>query len=338
VVGGWYDTEDLYGPLQTYAAMQRQNPAADIRLVMGPWPHGGWSREAIRGLGDVDFGFDTSRWYQPHELRFFREHLKQKGQAELPEALVFETGAHRWRRLPAWPPANARPTPYYLGAGGTLSTTAPTANGEACDSWPSDPAKPVPYTQEIAQRWGKNYMAEDQRFVSSRPDVVVWTSEPLQADLTVAGPLEAKMFFATTGTDADLVVKLVDVWPGKLPGWTEEREKAGERNRGGQQTLVRGEPMRLRYRHSYEKPEPLVAGEVTPINFRINDVFHTFQRGHRIMVQVQSSWFPFIDRNPQTWVPNIYKAKPEDFVRHEHRICRDAAHPSALVLPVLEGT
>lgn len=337
VVGGWYDTEDLYGPLQTYAAMQRQNPQADVRLVMGPWPHGGWTREAIRTLGDVDFGFDTSAWYQPHELRFFRQHLKDKRDAQLPEALVFETGANRWRRFAHWPPAQARATPYYLGAQGTLSTRAPEGAEEACDSWPSDPAKPVPYTQEIAQRWGKNYMAEDQRFVSSRPDVVVWQSAPLERDLTVAGPLEARMFFASTGTDADLVVKLVDVWPGKLPGWTEDREKAGERNRGGQQTLVRGEPLRLRYRNSLEQPEPLVAGQVTPVQFRLNDVFHTFQRGHRIMAQVQSSWFPFIDRNPQTFVPNIYTAKPEDFVRQEHRVCRDAQHPSALVLPVLDG-
>jgi hypothetical protein len=334
-VGGWYDTEDLYGPLQTYASIEKQNPGIRNSLVIGPWPHGGWTRDAISALGDTDFGFDTSASYQPRELAFFQHHLKDAEDPQLPEAWVFETGANRWREFDQWPPAQARVQSLYFGAQGSLSFQAPTAADGAHDSYPSDPAKPVPYTQEISQRVGKNYMGEDQRFVASRPDVLVYRSAPLEQDLTVAGPLEARLFFSTSGSDADLVVKLIDEWPGELPGWTPEREKAGERNRGGQQTLVRGEPMRLRYRNSYSTPAALQPDQVTPVNFAINDVMHTFKRGHRIMIQIQSSWFPFIDRNPQTFVPSIYAAKPEDFQRAEHHIWRDAQYPSALRIAVL---
>ena len=193
----------------------------------------------------------------------------------------------------------------------------------------------MPYTQELTTGWAKDYMTEDQRFASRRPDVLTFQTEPLAQDLTVAGPLEADLWVSTTGTDADWVVKLVDVNPGKVPGFTEEDEAAGKVNPGGRQTLVRGEPFRGRFRESYSEPRPFKPGEPTRVRFAINDVFHTFKRGHRVMVQVQSSWFPFIDRNPQTFVPNIFEAKAEDFTRQFHRVYTSAAHPSFVKVGVL---
>jgi putative CocE/NonD family hydrolase len=196
----------------------------------------------------------------------------------------------------------------------------------------------VPYTAEINSGWAKNYMAEDQRFASRRPDVLVYQTEPLDKDVTLAGPLEADLWVSTTGTDADWVVKLVDVNPGKIPGWTKADDEAGKRNRGAQQTLVRGEPFRGRFRDSYSEPKPFKPGELTKIHFVINDVFHTFERGHRLMIQVQSSWFPFIDRNPQTFVPNIFEAKEADFVKATHRIYRSQANPSFVKVNVLPAS
>jgi hypothetical protein len=335
VVGGWFDTEDLYGPLRTYRAIEKQNPGITNTLVMGPWPHGGWTRANSSALGDAEFGFQTSDLYQELELAFFKHHLKGGEKPNLPEALVFETGANRWRRFETWPPKQARQRKLYFQPKGGLSFTAPTSKEEAFDEYVSDPNKPVPYTAEITTGWTKNYMTEDQRFASRRPDVLLYQTEPLENDLTLAGPLEAELWVSTTGTDADWVVKLVDVNPGKLPGFSQEDEAAGRRNRGGQQTLVRGEPFRGRFRDSYSEPKPFKPGEVTKVRFVINDVFHTFARGHRVMIQVQSSWFPFIDRNPQTFVPNIFEAKEEDFVRAFHRVYRSTAHPSSLEVSVL---
>lgn len=338
VVGGWLDTEDLYGPLQTYAAIERNNPKAENTLVMGPWPHGGWVRGKGDRLGDAEFGFNTSETYQPLELAFFKQHLKAGDNAGLPEALVFETGANRWRQFDQWPPASTQPRRLYFQAQGKLDWAAPAADG--FDEYTSDPAKPVPYTQEISQRWGKNYMAEDQRFAARRPDVLVYQTEPLADDLTIAGPLHADLWFSTSATDADVVVKLIDVYPGEAHGWSESDHDSGRKNRGGQQTLVRGEPFRARYRESYERPQAFTPDQPAAINFPINDVFHTFQRGHRLMIQVQSSWFPFIDRNPQTFVPNIFEAKAEDFVRATHRIYRTPTQASSVevrVLPALDA-
>jgi putative CocE/NonD family hydrolase len=336
VVGGWYDTEDLYGPLSTYRAIEEQNPRASNRLVMGPWSHGGWLRTFGSELGDTSFGFPTSDTYQPLELAFFRHHLKGAPDPHLPEALVFETGANRWRSLDAWPPRAARQARLYFGAGGVLSFDPPAPSSPAgFDEYVSDPARPVPYTQEMTPRWSKGYMTEDQRFAARRPDVLVYATPPLERDVTLAGPLEAELYVSTTGTDADFVVKLIDVQPGKLPGWSKADEDADKRDRGGQQILVRGEPFRARYRDSYTTPAPLVPGQVTRIAFAINDVFHTFQRGHRIMVQVQSSWFPFIDRNPQKFVPSIYRASAADFVTATHRVHRGPAAPSALRVGIL---
>ncbi|HEY0095123.1 MAG TPA: CocE/NonD family hydrolase, partial [Archangium sp.] len=335
-VGGWYDTEDLYGPLRTYAAIEKQNPGISNTLVMGPWPHGGWTRSDGSSLGDAEFGFQTSNSYQEVELAFFKHHLKGGDKPDLPEALVFETGANRWRRFDSWPPKQAKETRLYFQPKGGLSYVAPTSTGESFDEYVSDPSKPVPFTREVTTGWVKSYMTEDQRFASHRPDVLVYQTEPLEKDLTLAGPLEAELWVSTTGTDADWVVKLVDVNPGKMPGSARAGDATeGKPNRGGQQTLVRGEPFRGRFRESYSEPKPFKPGEVTKVRFVINDVFHTFQRGHRVMLQVQSSWFPFIDRNPQTFVPNIFEAKEEDFVRAFHRVHRSTAHPSSLKVGLL---
>lgn len=340
VVGGWYDTEDLYGPLRTYAAIEKQNPGVANTLVMGPWQHGGWVGTEGSSLGDAEFGFNTSDTYQELGLAFFKQHLKGGEKAAVPEALVFETGANRWRQLESWPPKGLRETRLFFQPKGGLSLQAPSGTTESFAEYISDPAKPVPYTQEITTRWSKNYMAEDQRFVASRPDVLVFETEPLEQDLTLAGPLEADLWVSTTGSDADWVVKLVDVNPGKPRGWSRADAEKGEKNRGGQQTLVRGEPFRGRFRDSYSEPKAFKPGEVSKVRFAINDVFHTFQKGHRVMIQVQSSWFPFIDRNPQTYVPNIFEAKETDFTRAFHRVYHSAAHPSSIkvgVLPALDA-
>ncbi|MBK7535514.1 MAG: CocE/NonD family hydrolase [Myxococcales bacterium] len=338
VVGGWYDTEDLYGPLATYRAIEAQNRGITNTLVIGPWRHGGWARGDSSRLGDADFGFATAEPFQAKELAFFVHHLKGGPAPGLAEAMMFEAGADRWRSFDAWPPKATREARLYLQPGGGLAFDAPPAADASAggfDEYPSDPARPVPYTQEVTQGWSANYAAEDQRFASRRPDVLVYQTPPLDRDVTLAGPLTAELFVSTTGTDADWVVKLIDVNPDTMPGWTELDERTGERpNLGAKQILVRGEPMRGRYRDGGATPKPFVPGETTPVTFPINDVFYTFGRGHRIMIQIQSSWFPFIDRNPQTFVP-IFQAKAQDFVKATHRVHRAAATPSALVVRVL---
>ncbi len=331
-VGGWYDTEDLYGPLQTYKAIEKLNPGIQNTLVIGPWIHGGWTRSNGDQVGDAHFGYKTVNNYQPVELAFFRHHLKGAEQPRLPEAWMFETGANRWRGFDSWPPQQVKDQALYFHADGKLRFNAPNEQQPAFDEYLSDPAKPVPYTTEIMNGWSKNYVAADQRFASSRPDVLSWETEVLEQDVTLAGPLEADLFVSVTGSDADFVVKLIDVAPPDL------KEQGVQR--GHQQTLVRGEPFRARYRQSFSQPLAMVPGQITPVRFSINDVLHTFKRGHKIMVQVQSSWFPFIDRNPQTFVPNIYEAKASDFIKANHRVYRSAGQASALrvkVLPAIDA-
>ena len=333
VVGGLYDAEDLYGPFQTYAHAERQNPDADVRLVMGPWSHGAWSRRDGSRLGTADFGFDTSAWYREKvEFPFFLHHLKDGPEPELPEALVFETGADRWRHFETWPPPT-RERRLYFHADGRLSFEAPTTEAPAFDEFLSDPDHPVPYTTTITTGWERSYMTEDQRFAARRPDVLTWRSEVLEEDVTLAGPLLGELFVSITGEDADWVVKLVDEYPPEHPDADEDREK---RALGGKMEMVRSEIFRGRYRNSYERPEPFVPDEVTRVDVPLQGVLHTFQRGHRIVVQVQSSLFPFFDRNPQSWVESIYEATEEDFVRAWHRVHRTATHPSALRVGVLE--
>jgi putative CocE/NonD family hydrolase len=336
VVGGWFDAEDLYGPLQTYRSVEEKNPGIFNVLVMGPWRHGRWLREDGSALGPVAFGFPTAEVFRRQALLpFFRHFLKQEGRLELPEAWAFETGANRWRRFDKWPPQGLEKASLYLQPAGGLAFEPPgSSEQEGFDEYPSDPAKPVPYTMDISTGWHAEYMVEDQRFAAWRPDVLVYRSEPLEEDLTLAGPIAARLWVSTTGTAADWVVKVIDEYPGRLPGYEWDPEST-ENDLGGTQQLVRLEIFRGRFRNSYEQPEPFVPGEVTPVTFPLQDLLHTFQPGHRVMVQIQSTLFPFIDRNPQTYVPNIFEAEEEDFVKATHRVYRSQAHPSALEVGVL---
>ncbi len=338
-VGGWFDAEDLYGALHTYAAIEKQSPGASNVLVMGPWFHGGWERSDGDHLGNVQFGAKTSAYYREEiELPFFEYHLKGKGAARLPEALVFETGSNQWRAYDSWPPKNAVKKTLYLGPSGNLSFTAPAAGGSEFDEYVSDPAKPVPFIDQIAIGMTREHMVGDQRLQGRRPDVLVYQTEPLEEDVTLAGPVQASLQVSTTGTDSDWVVKLIDVYPPDYPDNIEAEYAtwpftSGVRM-GGYQQLVRGEVMRGRYRNSYTKPEPFEPGKVTKVEYVMPDVNHTFKRGHRIMVQIQSSWFPLVDINPQKFV-NIYTAKPADFQKATQRVYHSARAASAVNVWIL---
>ena len=330
-VGGWFDAEDLYGPLHIYAAVERQNPGVENMLVMGPWGHGGWSRTEGEHLGDIHFGSKTSRHYQERiELPFFEHHLKDAAPHGLAEANLFETGANRWRGFPSWPP-RAEAQTLYFGSGETLLASAP-AEAASFDEFISDPAKPVPFTQDIAIGMAREYMTEDQRFASRRPDVLVYQTPPLAADLTVAGPISAELWVTTTGSDADWIVKLIDVLPSDTPD--PEGTRRGVKL-GGYQMMVRSEAFRGRFRDGYAEPKPFVPGKPTRVTVPLQDVLHTFKKGHRVMVQVQSTWFPLIDRNPQRFVPNIFTAQESDFQRATHRVHRARARASKITLPVI---
>jgi putative CocE/NonD family hydrolase len=338
VVGGWFDTEDLYGPLKTYAAIERNNPKTFNALVMGPWSHGQWNRDDADSLGSVHWGFATSDYFRNEiQLPFFLHSLKDADEPGIAEATMFETGAKRWRRFDSWPPAGLEQRSLYLRERGGLAADPAATTTDAYDEYISDPAKPVPYTMEITTRWAKNYVTEDQRFAAWRPDVLVYRTEPLADDLTLAGPLVADLWVSTTGTASDWVVKLIDVHPGELPGISDEKaeKKEIEQYPGGLQMLVRAEVLRGRFRESYESPKPFTPGEITAIEFELQDVLHTFKRGHRVMIQIQSTWFPFVDRNPHTYVPNIFEAKESDFVKATNRVHRSQQHPSRVRVGVL---
>ena len=324
-VGGWFDSEDLFGALATYRAWEAGSPkSAQNSLVMGPWRHGGWARTDGDRLGDVTFGQKTSAWYRDRtEVTFFDQHLRGKP-GKIAEATVFETGTNVWHELPAWPPADAKKVTLFFHEGGKLGTAAPAAGG--FDEYVSDPAKPVPYRARLGPEIDGDYMTDDQRFATRRPDVVSWMSGEIRTDVTIAGPLEASLWVTSTGTDADFVVKLVDVYPQDVADPTPNPTNV---TLGGYHQLVRGEIFRARYRESFERPIPLHPGEPTLVRFAIPDVFHAFRAGHRIMVQVQSSWFPLADRNPQTFV-DIYKAEAKDFVKASHRVLRGPAQASGL--------
>jgi len=332
-VGGWFDAEDLYGPLNIYRAVEAMNPDVFNALVMGPWAHGGWARGEGASLGNVTFGSLTSPFYQDSiEAVFFRHFLKGEGENTLPEAYVFETGANRWRTFPDWPPAEAEEAFLYFREGGGLSFEAPAAAGRAFDEWVSDPARPVPYTQDIAIGMTREYMTDDQRFAARRPDVAVYRTEPLAEDMTLVGPLVGELWVSTSGTDSDWVVKLVDVFPPDAPD--HEGLPPGMRM-GGYQMMVRSEVIRGRFRNSHESPEPFVSDAPTRVRLPLQDVLHTFRAGHRIMIQVQSTWFPLVDRNPQTFVENIYLAREGDFQAETQRLFRSRDLPSRIRVGVL---
>jgi hypothetical protein len=330
-VGGWFDAEDLWGALHTYRAIERQNPVSHPnRLLMGPWSHGQWAFGTGESLGNVHWGAPTSERYKEMERTFFDYYLKGEGELDLAEATVFDTGALEWREFGAWPPESVTESALYFQAGGGLAWSPPTATS-GFDEYVSDPANPVPYTEDVHLRRTAEYMTDDQRFASRRPDVVEYETAILAEPVTLAGPIVADLWVSTTGTDADFVVKLIDVFPDSLRDYPENDKDVPM---AGYQMLVRGEVMRGRYRNSFENPEPFTPGEPTRVRFEIPAVMHTFEPGHRIMIQVQSSWFPLVDRNPQTFV-NIYEATEADFRKATHRIFHDATHPSAVRVDVL---
>jgi len=329
-VGGWFDAEDLFGALNTYKEIEKNSPGATNTLVMGPWFHGGWARSDGDSLGHVQFNSKTAVFYREEiEFPFFNFWLKGKGDGKLPEAYVFETGTNQWRKEDAWPPRDAQPKALYFHANGLLSFDAPKENA-AFDEYISDPAKPVPYIGAQAPGMTREHMTEDQRFASTRTDVLTYQTEILDSDVTLAGPLTASLFASTTGTDSDFVVKLIDVYPEDFPD--PDPNPTGI-HMGGYQQLVRGEPMRGKFRNSFSKPEPFTPGKVEKVEWLMPDIDHCFRRGHRIMIQVQSSWFPLVDRNPQTFV-DIYNAKTTDFVKATQRIYRTPAAPSGVKVNV----
>jgi putative CocE/NonD family hydrolase len=331
-VGGWFDAEDLFGALNTYKSIEKQSPGAYNILVMGPWFHGGWSRGDGDGLGDVRFGVKTSVFYRENiELPFFNYYLKDKGEPKLAEAYVFETGSNKWKTYDQWPPHNAQAQSLYINANGKLSFTKP-ADSNSFDEYISDPARPVPFINGINIGMTREYMVDDQRFASRRPDVLTYQTDVLTDDITVAGPLTASLFVSTSGTDSDYVVKLIDVYPDNAP---DNSPNPSGMRMGGYQMLVRGEPMRARFRKSFEKPEPMPPNKVEKIEYVMPDVNHTFTKGHRIMIQIQSSWFPLVDRNPQKFV-DINKATDADFQRAVERVYHSAQYSSALKLSVLK--
>jgi len=333
VVGGFFDAEDCFGALHTYKALEDQNPSTHPnRLVMGPWFHGGWERSEGQFFGDQDFGQKTSLWYQENvELPFFNYYLKGEGTMDLPKATIFITGENKWHKFDAWPPKNTVEKTLYLQANGKLSFTAP-SNTSSYDEYVSDPNSPVPYQDGIQAARTREYMVDDQRFAGRRPDVKVYETDTLKEDITLTGPVMADLFSSTTGTDADYVVKLIDVFPDNYPNPVPNPKNV---TLAGYEMMVRGEIFRGRFRKSFEKPEPFIPGQVTEIKYALQDVAHTFRKGHRIMIQVQNSWFPLADRNPQKFV-NIYTAKDADFQKATIRIYHDAKKASSVKVTVLQ--
>jgi putative CocE/NonD family hydrolase len=330
-VGGWFDAEDLFGALKVYDAIEHQSPGATNTVVMGPWYHGGWASSDGESLGHVRFGSKTSVFYREQiEFPFFCHYLKDRDDPKLPEAYMFETGSNQWRRFDVWPPATVSKKALYFHADGRLSFEPP-AEGAAYDEYVSDPAKPVPYIGSQASGMTREHMVDDQRFAASRPDVLSYRSEPLEHDVTIAGAIVPSLRVSTSGTDSDWVVKLIDVYPDDAPDPVPA--VAGLRM-GGFQQLLRGECMRGRFRNSYEKPEPFEPGKVEKVEYPMPDVLHTFLKGHRIMVQVQSSWFPLVDRNPQKYI-DIYQASSADFQKATQRVYRSSADPSSVQVQIL---
>lgn len=334
-VGGWFDAENLFGALEVYRKVKQQSPKTDNHLVMGPWVHGGWSRGDGDKLGNASFNSKTAEYYREKiELPFFDYHLKGKSESSpRPAAWVFETGTNVWRKHDAWPPKAVTPTPMYLDADGKLGRKLPTIARpeDGHDEYVSDPNRPVPFLDKIVLGMAQEYKTADQRFASRRPDVLVFQTPELEEDLTIAGPIPVELFVSTTGTDADWVVKLIDVYPNDYP---DPRENPAAVKMGGYQQLVRGDVMRGKFRDSFENPKAFEPGKPAKVKFELPDVYHTFRRGHRVMVQVQSSWFPLVDRNPQVFT-DIYSAKPADFKKATQRVYHTREMPSSVSLPVL---
>ena len=333
-VGGWYDAEDLYGPLKIYRAVEANNPDVFNVLVMGPWRHGGWSRADGDHLGNAYFGAKHSVWYREEVEKVFFEHYLRgdsKAPPDLPEAFLFDTGKLSWERFGLWPTPDAEPRTLYMGADGGLGFEAP-KDTKAKDTFVSDPDKPVPAFEDVSIGMTREYMTDDQRFASRRPDVLVYQTEVLEEPLTVAGPLQAKLWVSTSQRDADWVVKVIDVHPADA---ADHDYLARGKHMGEAQMMVRSEVFRGRFRDGYDKAVPFKPNVPDEVSFELQDVLHTFEPGHRIMIQIQSTWFPIVDRNPQGWAENIFEAKPEDFKSATHAVYRDAKHPSRVEITVL---
>ena len=314
-VGGWFDAEDLYGPLNIYKTIEKTTPAAKNTIVMGPWGHGDWAKETGKSTHNhIYFGDSIATFYQREiERNFFALYLKDEGKPELPEAYMFDTGKKQWKKFAQWPPLDISPIQLYFGDSGRLSVNKP-LNEKSVFEYISDPAKPVPYTSQTEGLTftPRRFMSDDQRAASKRPDVLTFETDTLTDDITVAGEILAKLKVAITGTDADFIVKLIDVYP---PDYPDYEGNPTNIVMGGYQQLVRSEVFRGRFRNSFEFPTPFAPNEVTDVNVPLQDVLHTFQKGHKIMIQVHSTWFPYIDRNPQKFVDNIYKADKKDFIK-----------------------
>lgn len=339
-VGGLFDAEDCYGAWNLYKAIEKQNPGISNKLVMGPWSHGQWASRDGSKMGNIQFGSNTSLWYQNNiEIPFFNYYLKGKGtDPNIPEATIFFSGANEWKKLSSWPPSNSTSTPIYLQANGGLSWSK-SSDKKSFSEYVSDPAHPVPYTEDVHQSRTTAYMDDDQRFASRRTDVLTFQTDILTEDLTLGGVLTADLIVDISTTDADFVVKLIDVFPDDFsyPNAVaaQGRSGGGSYPMGGYQMLVRGEIMRGKFRNSFENPTPFKPNKVEEVKFDLPDVAHTFKKGHRLMIQVQSSWFPLADRNPQKFV-NIYEADLSDFQKATIRIHHDATNSSNIILPVLK--
>ena len=342
-VGGWFDQEDFRGPLHIYERLEKHDKKNQNFLVVGPWNHGGWGGGPGDKLGRLNFESATGTYFRSKvQAAFFNHYLKDKGELKQPEALMFQTGTNKWVAHAQWPPKGAVERKLYFGAGGTFALLpapssysnpgGPRDESHLFDRYVSDPAKPVPYrprpvTPTYPGKEWQQWMVEDQRFTHMRPDVLSYETEPLPTDLTVAGTITAKLFASTSGTDCDFIVRLIDVYP---------EDYAKDKTMGGFQQLVIGEPVRARFRKSFEKPEPVTPGEVNEYTIDLHWSHHCFRKGHKIMVQVQSTWFPLIDRNPQKYVPNIFEAKDSDFQAAEQRVYRSPRFASHVSMQVLE--
>ncbi len=328
VVGGWFDAEDLFGALKTYETLENQQKQNKNHLVMGPWTHGAWAGGDWSKFATYDFGSNTSNFFQDSiQTTFFNYYLKDKGILNIAEATMFETGSNQWKFYTSWPPKEVTETDYFLNEDNKLTTK----KGSGFDEYISDPAKPVPYTNGIFARRNNEYMAEDQRFAATRPDVLVYETTELSEDITLAGNISADLRVSITGTDADFIVKLIDVLPENEPNF---KNAPRGFQMAGYQRLVRAEVIRGKFRNSFEKPEAFVPGKISQVKFSLNDVAHTFKKGHRIMVQVQSSWFPLVDRNPQKFM-RIPDAGESDFQKINIKLYHDSVNDSKITLPVL---
>ena len=333
-VAGWWDQEDFYGPQKAYEVWEKKDGHHKNYIVIGPWNHGGWAGGPGKKLGNINFDSSTGETFRKNiQARWFSYYLKGKGEGNFAEAITFQTGSNTWKTYDNWPPKEAVKKNIYFREDGKLSFEKPASNNtDSFDSYISDPAHPVPYrtrpveeTYSPGSRW-YTWLTEDQRFVHNRPDVLSWETETLEEDVTVTGTITAKLFAATTGSDADWIVKLIDVYPEKYPD---------DPKMGGYQFMVANDVFRGRFRNSFEKPEPITPNKVEEYTIDLHSLNHVFKKGHKIMVQLQSTWFPIIDRNPQKYVPNIFEAKESDFQKATQKIYRSAMYPSHIELSVM---